>query len=246
MGPGCRRRAGRRGRGRRAAARAATGTCRRRRPVRRTACTRTPASASQPSTHGLASSRRRPAASASRWASRRTAASSGRRTAAALEPRAPVHPDGPAAADEDVGGARVAQQLVEGTGSGELLPEHPQRGEHVEVRRHPAGLGADGGRDGRRRGWAARGGEPGAHPVDEDRVDRRPLRRGAGDPVMLGRRRPRHDARPAAAVRSASSTDVAAVASGPRARPGALPRFERAREPPFRTHRRDQRQPRAP
>ena len=48
---------------------------------------------------------------------------------------------------------------------------------------------------------------------------------------MPGRCRPRHDARPAVAVRSASSTDVAAAASGPRARPGALPRSSACASP---------------
>ena len=101
----------------------------------------------------------------------------GEADAGSLEPGAPVDPDRAAAADEDVRGARVAQQLVERAGPDELLAEHPQRGEHVEVRRHAAGLRADGGRHRRRRGRAARGGEPGPHPVDEHRVDRRPLRR---------------------------------------------------------------------
>ena len=51
------------------------------------------------------------------------------------------------AADEDVGGARIAQQLVERAGADELLAEDAQRGQHVEVGGDPAGLGADRGGD---------------------------------------------------------------------------------------------------
>ena len=74
------------------------------------------------------------------------------------------------------------------------------------------------------------GGEPRAHPVDEQRVHVR-LFRCALVPVPLDPDRPRHDARPAAAVRSASRTAVAAAASGPRRRPGASPRSSCARAP---------------
>ena len=115
-----------------------------------TACSRTPASASQPSTYGLASSSRRPAATASRWASRRTAASSGKRSRWAPGRRR-GRPTPRRAADQDVGGARVAQQLVERPGADELLAQHAQRGQHVEVGGDPAGLGAHrGGRHGGR------------------------------------------------------------------------------------------------
>ena len=150
-----------------------------------------------------------------------------------LQPRAPVHPDRAATADEDVRGARIAQQLVERTGADELLPEHPQRGEDVEVGRHPAGLRADGGRDGRRRGLAACGGEPGAHPLDEQRVHtgaaaRASRRPGAGRPWPAGSRRP-----PRGRVAAPSSTVAAASASGPRARPGASPRSNARRQPPL-------------
>ena len=136
-----------------------------------TACRRTPMSASQPSTYGHASSSLRPAATASRCASLRTAASSVNRTAGALQTPTAVDPDGRRAADEDVGGAWIAQQLVERARAGELLTQGAQRGEDIEVRRHPARFGAHRGGDRGGVGVAARRREPGAHPLDQ--ADRR-------------------------------------------------------------------------
>ena len=89
----------------------------------------------------------------------------------ALQAGAAVHPDRCGAADEDVGGARVAQQLVERARAGELLAQRAQGGQDVEIRRHPAGLRPHRCGDRGRIGVAARGGQSGAHAIDE--ADRR-------------------------------------------------------------------------
>ena len=89
----------------------------------------------------------------------------------ALQAPSAVDPDACRAADEDVGGAWIAQQLVERTRAGELLAQGAQCREDIEVGRHPARFGAHRGGDRGRVGVAARRREPGAHPLDQ--ADRR-------------------------------------------------------------------------
>ncbi len=86
---------------------------------------------------------------------------------AGFQAGAAVDPDRGRAADQHVGGARVAQQLVERPGADELLAQQPQRGQHVEVGGDPAGLGAHRGGHRGRRGVAAGRGQPGADAVDQ-------------------------------------------------------------------------------
>ena len=114
--------------GRRAATRSDTVV-----PVRatggRTACSRMPPG-SGASHQGTASSSRRPASVASRWASRRTAASSRKRTRHPLQAGAAVDPDGVRPVDQDVGDVGVAQIGLERAGADELAAQRlrPPRG----------------------------------------------------------------------------------------------------------------------
>jgi hypothetical protein len=65
------------------------------------------------------------------------------------------------------------QQLVEGPGPDELLPQQAQRGQDVEVRGDTGGFGADSGGDGAGCRETSGGCEPGADPLDQKRGDRR-------------------------------------------------------------------------
>ena len=161
-----------------------------------------------------------------------------------LEAGSAVDPDRGRAADQDVGGARVAQQLVERAGADELLAQQPQRGQHVEVGGDPAGLGPDGGGHRGRRGVAAGRGQPGADAVDQpgSSSDRRLGRGRAGAP---GRRHGRRH-RVGSGRAARSSTVRAAPASGPRGDRAASPRSSRRGQPRLGAHRREQRQPERP
>ena len=158
-----------------AAVPAATGRCPRppRAAAPRAIAPRTPAPmpVSWPSTHGCASSSRRPAASASRCARPPHRRLVGEPNLAAPQAISVVDPHRVRRGNQDVGGAVSAQQRFEDAGAGQLGLQHPEIGQHLGVAEHPAGLGPDGGghdvgpqRRPQRGGF---GGQPLAHPFNQ-------------------------------------------------------------------------------
>ena len=123
---------------------------------------------SWPSTHGCASSRRRPAASASRCANRRTAASSANRM---LLRRKPF----PSSTHTASGAVTRTSVVPSAHSSGSRMPapvssvcSTRRLAQHLGVAEHPAGLGPD--RVGHHRGPQRPRGfgrQPLAHPVDQ-------------------------------------------------------------------------------
>ena len=81
-----------------------------------------------------------PAEAASRWASRRTASSSGNRTVGRLEAATAVEVDVVGAVDQHVGDAGRPQQRLERAGADDLAPQRLVDGEHGGVADRPAGL----------------------------------------------------------------------------------------------------------
>ena len=194
-----------------------------------TACSRTvksPAAqaGSCPSTHGCASSRRRPTDSARRCANRRTAASSAKRTALRRKPVSVVDPHRIGRGDQHVGGAVGTQQRLEDARPGELGLQYPQVAQHLGIAKHTTGFRADGRRDHVRSKRCGLGRQPLPDPVDQ---------RGGHFATPHG---PAGDAAP-------SSTFLAADASGDRRRSRSPPCLEHGRDARLCPHRGQRRHP---